>query len=892
MTEPTAEGARLAACREDSAPWKLWGPYLSERQWGTVREDYSANGDAWAYFPHEHAHARAYLWGEDGIAGISDDNQLLCFALALWNGRDPILKERLFGLSNAEGNHGEDIKEYAFYLENLPTHAYQKYLYKYPQARFPYEELRAENGRRDQGDFEYELLDTGVFAEDRYFDVFVEYAKEDPWTTCVRITAANRGPEEAALDLLPTLWCRNTWRGVGAGGGTPVLHRDRGHGRTVRARHPFLEDEYVLQAADRSELLFTENETNTARLFGGENATEFTKDGFHRFLTEGDGGAVSPHGRGTKATFLHRLTLPAGGEKTIRLRLGREPVTAAEIAGRVDRTCAERSAEADAFFAAVTPAGLDEDLQRIQRQAYSGLLWNKQVYHYNIRRWLRGEPATREPPPERASIRNDRWKHFNARQVMSMPDKWEYPWFAAWDLAFHTVPLARIDPDFAKQQLLLLCQEWFLHPNGQMPAYEWNFGDVNPPVHAWAAFRVADIDRKQTGRLDRLFLERIFHKLSLNFTWWVNREDSGDRNIFEGGFLGMDNIQAFDRDRLPAGARLEQVDGSGWVAFYALGLLRIALELAREDEAYEDMATKYFEHFVYIADAMNDVAGQEDGLWDEERGAYFSLLHLPDGSTHRIDLPSLVEVVPLLAVTSRVPDLRTMFPSFKERAESFAHTFPELLGELIFPQEDESDHHLVGLVSPGKLQRLLGRLLDPDELLGEYGLRSVARRLADEPYRIEIDGTTYQLDYEPAESTSRLFGGNSNWRGPVWFPLNALFLDALRRYEDHLGSDFRIPYPPADGGTASLAEVNRDLSLRLIRIFRRGPDGRRPVYGGLEKFQADPHWRDYLHFHEYFHGDNGAGLGASNQTGWTALVTELIHHHADSLRSPETGAGP
>jgi len=886
MGEPeenmSAEARRLADAQAGRAPWRLWGPYLAERAWGTVREDYSASGDAWGFFPHDHARSRAYRWNEDGLLGICDEGQRLCLALSLWNGADPILKERAFGLAGPEGNHGEDAKDYWFYLDSLPSHAYLKALYKYPQRAFPYQRLVEENRARGYGDPEFELLDTGVFDEDRYFDVTVEYAKGSPTDLLARITVANRGPDDAAVDLLPTLWYRNNWS-WGARGYRPSLTALETHDGSaqVLAEHETL-GRYHLTCEGAPELLFTENESNTERLFGSPNATPYVKDAFHRCVVEGDASAVNPAREGTKAAARYRLTVPAGGERVVRLRLSAEVSGAAAFGAEFDALFAARIAEADAFYAPLAAPEVSDDERMVQRQAFAGLLWSKQFYHYDVRGWLLGDAAEPPPPDARWKGRNHGWMHLNNHDVISMPDTWEYPWYAAWDLAFHAVALALVDPGFAKDQLVLLLREWYMHPNGQLPAYEWNFGDVNPPVHAWAAMRVYQVERRATGTGDVRFLERVFHKLLINFTWWVNRKDAEGRNVFQGGFLGLDNIGVFNRsEELPGGARLDQSDGTSWMAMFCLNMLAIALELARQDDAYEDVATKFLEHYFEIAHAINDhpaVRGDEiDDLWCNDDGFYYDLLHLPGGGSTYLKVRSMVGLVPLLAVETIDAELLGMLPGFRTRLEWFLRNRADLVGDAAsVTQTGEHDRRLFAVVSAPRLRAILSRMLDETEFLSPYGIRSVSRRHAEHPFRLEVDGRTVgEVDYEPAESRSGLFGGNSNWRGPIWFPLNFLIIEALQKFDWYYGDTFTVEHPAGSGRMLTLWEVSVELSRRLISIFVRH-EGRRAVFGGTERFQRDPHWRDLVPFHEYFHGDNGAGLGASHQTGWTALVAKLI----------------
>ncbi|PYN58526.1 MAG: glucosidase [Candidatus Rokuibacteriota bacterium] len=869
----TPEEARLHEARERSAHWRRWGPYLAEREWGTVREDYSPNGAAWESLPHDHARSRAYRWGEDGIGGISDNHGRLCFALALWNGRDAILKERLFGLTGAEGNHGEDVKEYYFYLDSTPTHAYMKFLYKYPQAEFPYATLVEENRRRGRGAREYELLDTGVFDGDRYFDVTVEYAKAAPDDVLVRVTAANRGPEPAELHLLPTLWYRNSWAWDVPEPERPTLRAGRpgvGH-VTIEGDHPSLGLRW-LYCAGAPELLFTENDTNAERLWGRPNASPYVKDGIGRYVVEGRTDAVNPGRVGTKAAAYHRLTLGAGASASARFRLTNTPIPRDAFGREFETVFAQRQAEADEFYSTVIPTDHSDDAKRVMRQAFAGLLWSKQFYHYDVKRWLQGDPAQPPPPPERWRGRNHEWLHLYNEDVISMPDTWEYPWYAAWDLAFHMIPLALVDPDFAKAQLVLFLREWYMHPNGQMPAYEWALGDVNPPVHAWAALRVYRIERRLRGRGDRVFLERVFHKLLLNFTWWVNRKDTEGKNVFQGGFLGLDNIGLFDRSApLPGGGQIEQSDGTSWMAMYCLNMLAIALELAKQDPAYEDVASKFFEHFVYIAHAMHTL-----DLWDEGDGFYYDVLRA-DGRACRLKVRSMVGLIPLFAVETLEPEAVDKLQSFRRRMQWFIDNHPEFREHVEASSKPGVGlRRLLSVVSREQLPRVLGYMLDEAEFLSPHGVRAVSRVHKDRPYVLELNGIEHRVDYEPAETTSGHFGGNSNWRGPVWFPVNYLLIESLQKLHYFYGDALTVDCPTGSGTKLNLWQVAAELSRRLTRIFLRGGDGRRPVYGGSEKFQRDPHWSDLILFYEYFNGDDGAGIGASHQTGWTGLVAKLL----------------
>ena len=879
----TAEHRRLEEYRQRRSNWKKWGPYLSERAWGTVREDYSEDGEAWDFFPHEHARSRVYRWNEDGLAGISDRNQYLCLALALWNGRDPFLKERLFGLTNAEGNHGEDVKEYYFYLDSTPTHSYMKMLYKYPQAEFPYADLIAENGRRGFHDFEYELLDTGVFGDDRYFDVFVEYAKADQEDILVKITVVNRGPEPAECQVLPTLWFRNTWSwGYEAGPmsdvpGKPELREIEGPTGVsmVEATHPAA-GTYYLYAEGADELIFTENETNAELLYEINNSTPYVKDAFHRSVINGETTAVNPERRGTKVAAWFKDTIAPGESVTVRLRLAN--VTREAPFTDFDKTFQERLAEADEFYQIVQDPSLSEDEKRVQRQALAGMLWSKQLYYYDVEQWLKGDPEGSLLPSPRNHNRNHDWEHLVNFDVISMPDKWEYPWYATWDLAFHCIPLVLVDPDFAKRQMELITREWYMHPNGQVPAYEWAFEDVNPPVPAWAAWRIYKIDAKHQGRPDRDFLEGVFHKFLLNFTWWVNRKDEDGRNVFQGGFLGMDNVSVFDRSQgLPTGGHIDQADGTAWMGSYCLSMFKIALELAKENPVYEDVATKFFEHFLRIAHAMTAEGGHGRSLWDEEDGFFYDALHLPDGTHTSLKVRSMVGLLPLFAVDTLEPDLLEQVPDFKRRMEWFYNNRPHLSGNLAcIHTPGIGRRRLLAILTRDRLVRVLEKMLDEEEFLSDYGIRSVSKYHKDHPYTFYVDGQAHTINYQPAESESGLFGGNSNWRGPIWFPMNYLIIESLQKYHHYYGDEFKVECPTGSGRKMTLWEVATELSRRLMRLFLRNGDGERPIYGGIEIFQEDPHWRDLILFNEYFHGDNGAGLGASHQTGWTGLVAKLI----------------
>ena len=875
----TEEEKRLEEDRDRQAYWRRWGPYLSERQWGTVREDYSPDGAAWQYFPHDHARSRAYRWGEDGIAGISDNHQRLCFAIALWNGEDPILKERIFGLTGKEGNHGEDVKEYYFYLDNTPTHSYMKCLYKYPHQAFPYSQLVEENKCRGYQAREFELLDTGVFGENRYFDIFVEYAKAESEDILILISVVNRGKEAKSLHLLPTLWFRNTWSWNQTDEKPRIkkLKSDQGLS-IVEASEATLGDRWLYSEGE-PELLFTENETNKERLFGVNNSSSYVKDGINNYIVEGKKNAVNPNQIGTKVAANYLLNIGAGETKVVKLRLSDRADLAAPFDTQFESIFQTRKREADEFYQRVASScSLTEDGRNVQRQAFAGMLWNKQFYYYVVEEWLKGDPAELPPPEPRQGIRNHDWIHFFSDDIISMPDKWEYPWFAIWDLAFHVIPLAIIDPDFAKRQLQRLTREWYMHPNGQLPAYEWDFSDGNPPVHAWAALRVYNIEKKMYGRADKKFLERVFQKLLLNFTWWVNRKDIEGKNVFQGGFLGMDNIGVFDRNmELPTGGHLSQSDGTSWMGMYCLNMLAIALELAIENPSYEDIASKFFEHFLYIADAMNQMGEGEESLWDETDGFYYDMLHCPNGSYIPLKVRSMVGLIPLLAVEIIEEETLKQLPGFRQRMEWFIRNRPNLKKNVACMETPGvGARRLLAIAYSDKLRRILEKLLDEKEFFSDYGIRSVSKFHAEHPYIFNVNGDSYCVNYEPAESSSGLFGGNSNWRGPIWFPINYLLIEALQKFHHYLGDDFKIECPTGSGQMMNLWEVATELSQRMIQIFLKNESGQRPVYGDLEIFQTDPHWRDLILFHEYFHGDNGAGLGASHQTGWTGVVAKLI----------------
>ena len=887
MTPPlTSEDQRLLESQERVGHWKRWGPYLSGRQWGTVREDYSANGDVWGYFPHDHARSRAYRWGEDGIGGICDRHQHICFALTLWNEKDPILKERLFGLSNPEGNHGEDVKEYYYYLDATPTSGYLKFLYKYPHAAFPYDQLVAENKRRTHNDPEYELIDTGVFAQNRYFDVFVEYAKEGVEEILIRITAWNRGPEAKRLHLLPTIWFRNRWD-WGDPYDIPRVERMAAgpSGMAALALTEFHYGKRWLLAEGAPELLFTENETNTERLYQQKNRTPYVKDAFHRYLVNGDVAAINPALTGTKAAAHYALEIPAGQNTTLRLRLTDQdpnvPASKQFFAAPFDSVFGTRIKEANEFYAARRRKSVSDDARLVQRQSFASLLWSKQSYHYDVRRWLEGDSTQPAPDPARRLGRNHDWTHLYNSDVISMPDTWEYPWYAAWDLAFHCVAMALIDPQFAKDQLILFLREWYMHPNGELPAYEWNFSDVNPPVHAWAAWRVYKIEGRVRGKPDRSFLERIFHKLLLNFTWWVNRKDPEGNNVFQGGFLGLDNIGVFDRSHpLGPGKFIEQSDGTSWMAMYCLTMLAMSIELAKEDPAYEDVASKFFEHFVYIAQAMNNIGGQGMGLWDEQDGFYYDVLHV-DGSHIPMKVRSMVGLIPLFAVGNFEPEELQHVPAFVKRMQWFLDHRPEVSEHVDMSQKtDKGPRLLLTIANRAKLERIYRYVFNENEFLSPYGVRALSKFHRDHPYDLKIDGESHSVSYEPGESSSDLFGGNSNWRGPIWFPVNFLLIESMQRVDYYYGKSFHVEVPTGSGAKKSLWEASADLSRRLSHIFLR-KDGRRPVYGAAQIFQDDPQWRDLILFYEYFHGETGAGLGASHQTGWTALVAKLLEQSGE-----------
>jgi len=878
-----AEETRLQESNERTNHWKRWGPYVSERAWGTVREDYSPDGAAWDFFPHDHARSRAYRWNEDGLAGICDRHQRICFSVALWNGKDPILKERLFGLTSSEGNHGEDVKELYYYLDSTPTHSYMKMLYKYPQAEFPYSHLIGENRDRGKTDGEFELIDTGIFDDDRYFDVFVEYAKAGVEDILIKITIANRGPEVASINVLPTVWFRNRWTWYGTEAECSLHAVDP---KTIGIECPEYEKHWLYCDGD-PELLFTENETNYERLFGAPNRTAYVKDAFDEYVVKGKTSAVNPELRGTKAAANYNLVVPAGGQTEVRLRLSDNDFSHKDATPQskfkdFDAVFAQRISEADEFYADITHEALSEDAKSVQRQAFAGMLWSKQYYHYVIREWLEGDPAMPKPPESRKQGRNHGWPQLFNSDVISMPDKWEHPWYAAWDLAFHCVPLALIDAQFAKDQLLLMLREWYMHPNGQIPAYEWAFGDVNPPVHAWSALRVYQIDKNKCGFGDRKFLARVFQKLLLNFTWWVNRKDAEGMNVFEGGFLGLDNIGVFDRSRpLPTGGRIAQSDGTSWMAMYCLNMLAIALELAAEDDTYEDVASKFWEHFIFIADAMNELGSDGISIWDEEDGFYYDVLHMHGQGSSPLKVRSMVGLIPLFAVGTIEHEVLDKLPNFKKRMNWFLENRPDLTDNVSCVHIPGMERLLLAVAFRERLEKVLKVMLDETEFLSEHGIRALSKFHKDDPFTLAVNGEEHRVDYEPGESTSGFFGGNSNWRGPVWFPVNYLLIESLQKFHYYYGDELKVQCPTGSGNMMNLWDVSQEISRRLSHIFLRNGDGKRPVFGENAKMQNDPNFRDHLLFFEYFHGDNGRGVGASHQTGWTGLVAKLLHQSGE-----------
>ncbi|HET6272865.1 MAG TPA: glucosidase [Bacteroidota bacterium] len=880
-----AEKLRLIECRDKGVPWRKWGPYISERQWGTVREDYSADGNAWGYFSHRDALSRAYRWGEDGIGGICDEEQLLCLSVVLWNGRDPILKERFFGLTGPEGNHGEDVKEYYHYLDSTPTHSYMKMLYKYPQLEFPYQQLVEENRRRNWSESEFELMDTGIFDKDKYFDVFIEYAKESTEDILICISVYNRGHGAASINVIPQMWFRNTWS-WGREPHKPKLYAIKDS--VVQVEHHGLGRRRWLYVDGDAELLFCENETNEQRLYGVNGKPGYFKDGISDYVVHGSSAAVNPAKEGTKVGANYKLTIPAGGSVSVRLRIN-DKLTERPFE-KFDETFHKRISEADEFYAELQSGIDDPDKRNVQRQAFAGMLWSKQFYHLDIPQWLNGDSGPPPPPESRKRGRNSEWTHLNNADIISMPDKWEYPWYAAWDLAFHCIPLAIVDPEFAKQQLVLLTREWYMHPNGQLPAYEWAFGDANPPVHSWAAWRVYKMDQKiRGGKGDTAFLERIFHKMLLNFTWWVNRKDKEGRNIFQGGFLGLDNIGVFDRNAtLPTGGHIEQADGTSWMAMYSLNMMRIALELAATNPVYQDTATKFLEHFLYIAGAMANIAGESISLWDDEDEFFYDALHGPHGEHVPLKVRSMVGLIPLFAVEVLDPALLEKVPDFNRHMEWFLNYRPDL-ASLISRWRDVGigERKLFSLLRGHRMKRLLKRMLDESEFLSDYGVRALSRYHKDHPYVFRSGDDIFTVTYQPAESDSGLFGGNSNWRGPIWFPMNFLIIESLQRFHHYYGDDFKIEYPTNSGNFVTINDVANELSKRLMKIFLKDENGNRPVLAYNRKLQTDPHFKDYVLFHEYFHGDNGRGVGASHQTGWTGLIAKLLQPRGKVLK--ETG---
>jgi hypothetical protein len=866
---PTAEHARIKSAAER---WQAWGPYLSERQWGTVREDYSEHGNAWEYFPHDHARSRAYRWGEDGLAGFSDASQRLCLSLALWNGVDPILKERLFGLTNSEGNHGEDVKELYYYLDAAPSHSYLKMLYKYPHAAYPYGHLKDENRNRGIGAPEYEIVDTGIFDDGRYFDVVIEYAQAEPGDVLMQVSATNRGPDAAPLHLLPQLWFRNTWSWKRDGAKPDIALTNSG---AIEARHGEL-GRLRWYIDGNPTLLFTDNETNARRLYGSDQHG-FSKDAVHEYVIRGDHGAVNPNQNGTKVAAWHAFVVPAGATVTVRTRLSAAKGT--RPFATFDHVMSQRRRETDDYYSAVQADIDDADARHVQRQAFAGMVWSKQFYYFDIPEWLHGDEAQPAPPKNRTHGRNWEWRHLNNADIISMPDKWEYPWYAAWDLAFHCIPFALIDPEFAKSQLVLLTREWFMHPNGQMPAYEWAFGDVNPPVHAWASWRVYQIDRKQNGGVgDHDFLERVFHKLMLNFTWWVNRKDAEGLNVFQGGFLGLDNIGVFDRSAtLPTGGHIDQSDGTSWMAMYALNLMRMALELSTRNPVYQDIATKFFEHFLHIVEAMSNIGDHEMGLWDDEDKFFYDILHLPNGRMVPLKVRSMVGLIPLFAVETLEPELLAEVPEFARRLEWFLKYRPDLAALVSrWESPGRGQRRLLSLLRGHRMKRVLKRMLDETEFLSDYGIRALSRHHADNPYQFRLDGIDMGVGYRPAESDTGVFGGNSNWRGPIWFPVNFLIIESLQKFHHYYGDDFKVECPTGSGRMCTIAEVADELSRRLTRIFLKDETGKRPVFAHHPLLQNDPQFSDHVLFYEYFHGDTGRGVGASHQTGWTGLVAKLL----------------
>jgi hypothetical protein len=877
-----AEQKRLLETKTREKNWKRWGCYVSERAWGTVREDYSPHGSAWDYLPFDVSRSRAYRWSEDGIGGICDRKQRICFALALWNENDAFLKERLFGLSGPQGNHGEDVKEYYYYLDSTPTHSYMKMLYKYPQKAFPYEDLLNENARRSREEPEYELIDTGIFDDNKYFDVFIEYAKADAEDICIKITAHNRSDESAPLHILPTIWFRNTWRWDNSDSKFQIPNLRLTDKNLIELEHAELGKRF-LYCEGSPNLLFTENESNNEVLFNSPNPTEFVLDGISDYVVDGKHEKVNPNKTGTKAAAHYVLNIAANSSEVIYLQLTDKQSKIENRKLQIEKIFQKRIAEADEFYADIIPTKLSTDAQSVMRQAFAGMLWSKQYYHYVVKDWLDGDPAQPTPPAARKNGRNSTWQHLYNDDIISMPDKWEYPWYAAWDLAFHCIPLALVDAEFAKEQLILMLREWYMHPNGQIPAYEWKFEDVNPPVHAWAALRVYQIDAKHTGKSDTAFLEKIFHKLLLNFTWWVNRKDAEGNNIFEGGFLGLDNIGVFDRSSpLPTGGYIEQSDGTSWMAMYSLNLLAIALELAKTNKAYEDVASKFFEHFVHISDAINNLGDDNLELWNERDGFYYDILHTPEGEHLPMKVRSMVGLIPLFAVETLDKDLLESLPEFKKRMDWFLENRSDLCDQISnLEEKGVEDRTLFALVNPERLKRVLRIMLSENEFLSDYGIRALSRYHKHNPYILNVAGKEYRVDYEPAESSSGLFGGNSNWRGPIWFPVNYLLIESLQKFHWYFGDDFKVEFPTGSEKMLNLWEVSQELSRRLSHIFLQDSEGNRPFNGNNETFQTDENWKDHILFYEYFHGDNGSGVGASHQTGWTGLVAKLLQQSGE-----------
>lgn len=865
------EKQRLRSIKTDDAAWRKWGPYLSDRQWGTVREDYSKNGTAWEYISHDDARSKAYRWGEEGIAGISDDKQLICFSVGLWNKKDPIIKERYFGLTGNQGNHGEDVKEYYYYLDNTPTHSYMKMLYKYPQLEYPYSKLIEENNNRSKTDPEFELIDTGIFDENKYFDVFVEYVKNSEEDILIKITAHNRANEKAKINILPQIWFRNTWN-WGKDNQKPELFL--GENSSVRLIHHNL-GEYNLYFENNSQILFCDNETNYKRLFNSENITPFVKDGINDFITKNIERSTNPQKTGTKAACNYDLEINGKSSATVNLRLIKGSIS--KPFNNFEKIFSTRKKEADEFYSEIQKDLTSEDAKNVQRQAFAGMLWSKQFYYYDVEEWIKGDKGQPKPPKQREEGRNKDWLHLNNADIISMPDKWEYPWYATWDLAFHCIPFAMIDSEFAKEQLILFTREWYMHPNGQLPAYEWNFSDVNPPVHAWATWRVYKIDQKLNGKPDIDFLERVFHKLLLNFTWWVNKKDHDGHNIFQGGFLGLDNIGVFDRStQLPTGGHLDQSDGTSWMAMFSLNMLRISLELAKTKPIYQDMATKFFEHFLYIAQSMIDMGCKGVGLWDDEDKFYYDALHIDDKITH-LKIRSMVGLIPLFAVEVLDPDLLNQLPEFTARLNWFLTNKPEM-AKLVsrWNEEGVGKRHLLSLLRGHRMKKLLNRMLDETEFLSDYGIRALSKYHEQQPYEFNIDGSKLEVKYTPAESDTGLFGGNSNWRGPIWFPVNFLIIESMYKYYHYYGDEFKIECPTNSGNYVTIKDAADELASRLSKIFLNDKNGQRPVFRYNSKIQNDPHFNDYILFHEYFHGDNGRGVGASHQTGWTGLIAKIL----------------